>query len=443
MQDKPACRTTHRQILAGLCPWCDRPIEDGKVSAALSGPAQIRWNWAAIAETLRDGDAQSRSQTVFALRHHATYLESVLPLFALALTDADPKVRSFAEIACSQIGKDIAQEQVAWLESQRDAPEHALAARLILMGKYFGSRTATIRASRATHIYWIIEHHPDRKIAGSPEALLLKFEQAATYEPAGALWTRQCAAHKSNAAVLGNAARFFVLNEPDLAEKLFLSAQTLEPDNPEWHVLLAHLHKLSTVRGSAELRSIKAKQALVELEMAEQIRSSHSAGATPPFGVLSPEESRQLELLSRIHSLPDRARAAFDAGEFKFARQFAEECLDVASSTQIGEYFRGDGNAIHYSHLVLGRVAVRDGELEMAKAHLLESGKTKGSPNLMSFGPNMSLAKELLELGERDVVLEYLDLCGKFWKRGSDELSEWKDEITRGEIPAFGANLIY
>ena len=73
----------------------------------------------------------------------------------------------------------------------------------------------------------------------------------------------------------------------------------------------------------------------------------------------------------------------------------------------------------------------------------LESGKTKGSPNLNSFGPNMSLAKELLELGERDAVLEYLDLCGRFWKSGSDSIDQWKEEMARGEIPAFGPNLVY
>ena len=87
--------------------------------------------------------------------------------------------------------------------------------------------------------------------------------------------------------------------------------------------------------------------------------------------------------------LPKRARAAFKAGELTFARQFAEECLALAASAEIPEFFRNDGNAVHYSHMVLGRVALRDEELEKAKAHLIESGRTTGSPNLGSFGPNM------------------------------------------------------
>jgi tetratricopeptide (TPR) repeat protein len=443
MPENPVCVTAHRQILSGPCPWCDRRIENGQVSAALGAPAQIRWNWTAIETSLRKDDEESRMQTVSQLGKLATSLEKVLPLLAIALNDNEPQVRRFAEFACGEVGKDVSGNQVAWLETQRDVGGIELAARVTLLGRYFGATKKAIRACRATHIYWIIEHHPDRSIAGCPEAWILRFQHSATYEPAKSLWLQQCAAHKANAAVLGNAAKFFSLNEPELAEKFYLDAQKVEPSNPEWHEGLAQLYRLSAAGGSAESRRKKARQALVELEMAEQIRSSHPAGMVTSFGRATPEESHQLQLLSRLHSLPDRARAAFDAGEYKFARQFAQECLALASSAENEEFLWNDGNAIHYSHLVLGRVELQAGNLQQAKAHLIESGKTTGSPNLGSFGPNMSLANELLEQGEWDVVLEYLDLCGKFWKSGSDKIDQWKDEITRREIPWFGANLNY
>jgi hypothetical protein len=345
-------------------------------------------------------------------------------------------LRANAEAACSRLGRDLSDAQVAWLESQIGAQVHELPARVMLLGKYFGSKIAEVRAKRAAHIYWIIERHPDSYIAGNSDTVLFKFQEAAAYAPARELWLQQCAAKKSNAAVLGNAAQFFVLNEPLTAEKLFLQAQTLEPGNPRWHELLAQLYSLSAKRGPEEIRSGKARQALVELEMAEQIRTSHA-------GIPCGEESRTSELLTRIHRLPNRARAAFDAGELTFARQFANECLAIATGPEIPEFFRSDGNAIHYSHLVLGRVALREGNLEVAKVHLIESGKTTGSPNLGSFGPNMSLAKEVLENGEREAVLEYLELCSVFWKSGSEMLTEWKGQIHQGKIPEFGANLNY
>ena len=55
----------------------------------------------------------------------------------------------------------------------------------------------------------------------------------------------------------------------------------------------------------------------------------------------------------------------------------------------------------------------------------------------------MTLAKELLEKGEREVVLTYLQSCAKFWKMGGDQLRSWTATIKGGGIPDFGANLLY
>jgi hypothetical protein len=55
--------------------------------------------------------------------------------------------------------------------------------------------------------------------------------------------------------------------------------------------------------------------------------------------------------------------------------------------------------------LVLGRIAVREGYIEAAKNYSIADGKNRGSPVMNSFGPNLTLAKDLLEKGERDTVL--------------------------------------
>ena len=55
----------------------------------------------------------------------------------------------------------------------------------------------------------------------------------------------------------------------------------------------------------------------------------------------------------------------------------------------------------------------------------------------------MSLAKDLLEKGERDTVLEYFKLCRKFWEMERGRLDQWTQEIKSGKIPDFGANLVY
>ncbi len=55
----------------------------------------------------------------------------------------------------------------------------------------------------------------------------------------------------------------------------------------------------------------------------------------------------------------------------------------------------------------------------------------------------MSLAKELLERGEKEVVLRYLDLCKSFWTSSRGQPDRWIDEIKAGKIPDFGPNLNY
>jgi hypothetical protein len=78
--------------------------------------------------------------------------------------------------------------------------------------------------------------------------------------------------------------------------------------------------------------------------------------------------------------------------------------------------------------------------VKAAAAQLIASGKTPGSPQLNSFGPGMSLALDLLRKGERAVVIDYLDLCAKFWSLGRSKIPAWKTQIEKGETPDFGSN---
>jgi hypothetical protein len=87
-------------------------------------------------------------------------------------------------------------------------------------------------------------------------------------------------------------------------------------------------------------------------------------------------------------------------------------------------------------------VALAAGDLAAAKRHLLAAGATPGSPVLNSFGPNMTLAKELLERGETQTVLGDFVLCAKFWRSDRGRLKAWTDAVKAGIAPNFRANLV-
>lgn len=142
----------------------------------------------------------------------------------------------------------------------------------------------------------------------------------------------------------------------------------------------------------------------------------------------------------RFYALGDAAKAAFNIGNMNQARYLIEELQRMLDE------FVGDwnfGNAVHDTHIVLGRIALSEGNIAAAKEYLLRAGKTPGSPQLGSFGPNMALAKELLEKGEKDAVLKYFKLCSKFWKKKSSKIPQWTLEVQKGDVPNFGPNLYY
>jgi len=143
---------------------------------------------------------------------------------------------------------------------------------------------------------------------------------------------------------------------------------------------------------------------------------------------------------SRFYGLADVAKAAFDAGDYGKAETYARELLAFVPAQK--DWNRG--NAIFVGNMIIGRVALaRDKDVSLAKSSLLASAQSKGSPNLNSFGPNMSLAKDLIAAGERDTVVEFFRLCSAFWAPQFSKLDEWSALVKNGGTPNFGPNLVY
>ena len=144
----------------------------------------------------------------------------------------------------------------------------------------------------------------------------------------------------------------------------------------------------------------------------------------------------------RFSALDDAAKESLNVGKKDEAKAYADELATLMDKYKDdGNY----GNAVQDVNIVLGRLALAAGRIDEAKADLLKAGKSPGSWTMNSFGPNMSLAKELLEKGERDVVLEYFDLCRRFWSMNMNDgkLDQWSQDVKAGKMPSFGANLEY
>ena len=184
--------------------------------------------------------------------------------------------------------------------------------------------------------------------------------------------------------------------------------------------------------------------ALLMLSCSAYQRVAFAADPTPTAqeeALSNAEKALPTDTKERFYKLSEVAAAAFDAGDYDKAETYANELLSDANRYQTNWNY---GNAIFYGNLIVGRVALkRDKNVSQAESYLLAAGRTPGSPQLMSFGPNMSLAKDLLSAGETSTVVDFLDECAKFWKMGGDRLSDCKKTIQSGGTPNFGSNLNY
>jgi tetratricopeptide (TPR) repeat protein len=317
-------------------------------------------------------------------------------------------------------GAELSADAIRQLEESLKQTPDALSIRIKLLGYYTFKQfeSATDRAARQQQVLWVIQHHPEATVAGLPYSELDPILDGHFYQDGVTVWKEHVANHPADPAILRNAASYFLLHDSPIAEELLKKGAALEPNNPDWPKTLGHLYDLQS-QNVPELD--KKRQAAAALNQYERAFD------------LTTNDTRKSYLLD------DLATTAFDAGDLRKASAFAQQALISATS---GKKDWNIGNAIHHGNLILGRIALQAGDIEQAKHYLLKAGQTPGSPQLDSFGPNMALAKDLLEKGQKDAVLEYFVLCAKFWDSRS-QLNTWAATVKQGGIPDFGANLVY
>jgi tetratricopeptide (TPR) repeat protein len=264
------------------------------------------------------------------------------------------------------------------------------------------------------HVYWVIQHNPGSKLAGSPRVMVQPpCGTAEDYQRGKQLWLSQSELHSDDPDVLRNAAYYLRRNDEAIARSLLEAAYSLRPGDQDIAKLLAGVYRRIRACGDSS-EPMKRELARKALAMGEL-----SLNAPPN---------------DRFYRLKDVAEAALEAGELDRAGKFAHELLDAAPEYESNWNY---GNAIHAGNVVLGRIALQAGDLQEAGEYLLKAGETRGSPQLDSFGPDMSLAEELLQNGQRDVVVKYFDLCARFWEMGQDRLRSWRRDVEQGRVPEF------
>ena len=306
-------------------------------------------------------------------------------------------------------GSELTVEQAAALEQELAANPQDLSARAQLLGYYFGQGFRASPERHRGHILWFIENAPESEVLEGPEASIFPSRDPDGYIEAKEAWLRVIAQQPRNTVFLRHAAGYFTLSDTELSAELLERAESLAPADPEWARELGSIHWRQARSPRGENDPAAAARALTAFERAYELSGGSARGS----------------LLTYL------GMAAFVAGDIEKARSHAESMLETIPDDW------NKGNRIHTGNLVLGRVALSEGDLAEAGARLIAAGQTPGSPQLNSFGPDMALAKKLLEHGETRAVVRYLELCGNFWEMDRGRLKEWIVLIEAGRTPDF------
>jgi len=204
-----------------------------------------------------------------------------------------------------------------------------------------------------------------------------------------------------------------------------LKAHQLDPRNARWPRQLARAEVLvldiKTPGTQDKATRDGCRTGLKYLEVAYELTDEKAR--------VSASEKGELFLL-------EMATMALAADESTRAKAYASELLRTLDDKTPKKNWNY-GNAVYDGNLILGHVALAEGNIAEAKQFLLAAGRTPGSPQLGSFGPNMSLAEQLLMKGEKQVVLEYFELCRKFYKSGAARLDALKKAVEEGKKSDF------
>jgi hypothetical protein len=349
----------------------------------------------------------------------------IITVLALACTcttafakDTDSLATSGGRLTANRLamsGSRLTAEEVESLEKQIEKNPHDITARTKLLGYYFGKQyqDRSAREAKRKHVLWLILNSPESEVLATPYGELNAFLDKEAYSQGKEAWINQLKTKPANLKLLENSANFFQQRDRELARESLQTARSLDIDNPKWPEKLGHLYSLDMIRKSLKDKTNAAEKALEQFEIAYKLST----------------DSQRDALLQSL------AKVALAANKPKKAREYAEKML---SRNSPGWNY---GNNIHYGNIILGKIAMASDDLDEAKKRLIKAGETPGSPQLNSFGPDMALAKELLQKGEKDVVLKYLEFCAKFWKSGKDRLHKWSVVVEDGKIPDFGFNL--
>jgi len=296
-----------------------------------------------------------------------------------------------------------------------------------------------------THMVWLIEHHPDSPLLGSTHwgndsdnAVIRK------------LWLEKTKGNVS-AQVLMNASRYFD-QDRDTKEQLLLRANLQSPGIASSRLgshYFVSLNMKSPIDQQTRKKLEETRDAALLVSVAVHLRGAQHVYAN---------KRMDFDPLPLAEHYSERAKKLNGNAEVKVPEsQNYQALLGFASMIQPLDRVEGKPQAmellrlaakqtdsddrdagIHYSHIWLGRMALKAGKTKEAVRELKAASEVSTCDWLRYNGVTLKLQRALLALGERDAVASYLEKMGRTTtvEIHRERFLAYAKEIRLGKTPA-------
>lgn len=288
-------------------------------------------------------------------------------------------------------GFKITDKEALDLENSLQAVPTALDVRVKLLGSYWFKKNWD---AAVPHLSWIIENHPESEVLGWEAATVGDLSSDhLIYDALKASWEKMLKKFPANAKVLANGAAFFLLSNRKRSIELLEKSVKVDPDCME------SLEKLSQT---------------YEIEVGHNFKSKHLKRA---LEVQKQVVEHDKDNVAKVTYL---ALLLFYVGEKEDARKTSERAISLLSE-------KPDAKKLAKVHCVRGLIYVQQANIDAAKKELLAQGHY----------PELALANKLMEMGQLQVVREYLEKNYEQWQVGRVQYLIWNSMLNFGIKPKF------
>ncbi len=380
--------------------------------------------------------------------------------------------------------------QIAQLENHLKSKPEEFTPRETLLIHYSAKKDI---GSRDRHLLWLIEHDPKkREWAIRPDPPM----SPAAFEAGKRLWLKLL--RTADKAGYREAVQFVAIGDKPLAEKILLEGAAKFPDPRDWSMQLGQLyfqvlvgsegpqplnviHRVSLASSrSAYAQEVRRKlEATADVDLLATVaRGLGGLGtnlywrqqiAFDPFELaahyadrvdqLAPDtrlakglrssvdrnrrvqelyrQGRAEDILpkaseaDRWYLLPLEMDREFRRGNLDATEKYAREYLTMAAKDQSHVLYT---RAMFNANMQLGKVSMRRGDLRRAGEYMMSALRIPESDEIKYMQFDMTLARTLVDAGQRDIVARYLDRCAEIAMKG-EQYKRWADDIRQGINP--------